>query len=92
MGSIVSLLGMIVFCGARECVCVRVCACVRVYVRAVCACTILICVFLVYILVLLCSWLDSFFWIGYKHELKQEDLYAIPEEAQSQYLLEHFDK
>ena len=38
------------------------------------------------------SWLDSFFWIGYKQELKQEDLYATPEEAQSQYLLERFNK
>ena len=65
--------------------CVGACVCARV--RA-----ILICVLYVCILVLLCSWLDSFFWIGYKHELKQEDLYAIPEEAQSQYLLEHFDK
>ena len=39
-----------------------------------------------------CSWLDSFFWIGYKRELKQEDLYTTPEEAQSQYLLECFNK
>lgn len=38
------------------------------------------------------SWLDLFFWIGYKRELQQEDLYATPEEAQSQYLLERFNK
>ena len=39
-----------------------------------------------------CSWLDVFFWIGYKRELKQEDLYATPEEGQSQHLLDHFNK
>ena len=38
------------------------------------------------------SWLDSLFWIGYKRELKQEDLYATPEEARLQYILEKFSK
>jgi len=38
------------------------------------------------------SWLDPLFWIGYRRELKQEDLYATPQEARSQHLLEQFDK
>ena len=38
------------------------------------------------------SWLDPLIWIGYKRELKQEDLYATPEGARSQILLEKFEK
>ena len=41
---------------------------------------------------ILCSWLDPIFWIGYRRELKQDDLYAAPEEARSQDLSECFNK
>ncbi|XP_065916533.1 ATP-binding cassette sub-family C member 4-like isoform X2 [Dysidea avara] len=37
-------------------------------------------------------WLDPIFWIGYRRELKQDDLYAAPEEARSQDLSECFNK
>jgi len=40
----------------------------------------------------LCSWLDPLIWVGYKRELTDEDLYAIPEDYKSQHLLERFNK
>ncbi|XP_065897574.1 ATP-binding cassette sub-family C member 4-like isoform X2 [Dysidea avara] len=41
---------------------------------------------------LLKSWLDPLIWIGYKRELKQDDLYATPKGAQSQILVKKFNK
>ena len=38
------------------------------------------------------SWLDSLIWTGYKRELKQEDLYAIPDNCRSQVLLKGFKR
>ena len=38
------------------------------------------------------SWLDSLIWTGYKRELKQEDLYAVPDNCRSQKLLREFKK
>ena len=38
------------------------------------------------------SWLDSLIWTGYKRELKQEDLYAIPDNCRSQVLLSEFKR
>ena len=38
------------------------------------------------------SWLDSLIWTGYKRELKQEDLYAIPDNCRSQVLLREFKR
>ena len=38
------------------------------------------------------SWLDSLIWTGYKRELKQEDLYAIPDNCRSQVLLRGFKR
>ena len=38
------------------------------------------------------SWLDSLIWTGYKRELKQEDLYAIPDNCRSQKLLREFKR
>ena len=78
---------------------VTVCVCVRARMHAcifLCACPhvyVYMCVRENGIgIIICCSWLDSFFWIGYKRELKHEDLFATPEEAQSQYLLERFNK
>ena len=41
---------------------------------------------------LLTSWLDPLIWKGYKRELKQEDLYVIPKEVESQILLKRFSR
>ena len=38
------------------------------------------------------SWLDSLIWTGYKRELKQEDLYAVPDNCKSQKLLREFKR
>ena len=38
------------------------------------------------------SWVHSLIWLGYKQELKQDDLYATPEGIRSQLLLEKFNK
>ena len=38
------------------------------------------------------SWLDSLIWTGYKRELKQEDLYAVPDNCMSQKLLKEFKR
>ena len=38
------------------------------------------------------SWLDSLIWTGYKRELKQEDLYAVPDNCRSQKLLREFKR
>ena len=39
-----------------------------------------------------CSWLDSLIWTGCKRELKQEDLYATPDNCRSQKLLKEFKR
>ena len=36
------------------------------------------------------SWLDPLIWTGYRRELKQEDLYAVPNTCRSQILLRDF--
>ncbi|XP_065897571.1 ATP-binding cassette sub-family C member 4-like [Dysidea avara] len=38
------------------------------------------------------SWLDPLIWIGYKRELKQDDLYATPKRTRSQILVKKFNK
>jgi len=38
------------------------------------------------------SWLESLIWTGYRRELKQEDLYTVPEGAKSQKLLADFKR
>ena len=38
------------------------------------------------------SWLDSLIWTGYKRELKQEDLYVVPDNCRSQKLLKDFKR
>ena len=40
----------------------------------------------------MCSWIDPLFWHGFKQEVTQKDLYAVPEEAKSQDLLKKFDR
>lgn len=38
------------------------------------------------------SWLDPLIWTGYRRELKQEDLYAVPDTCRSQKLLSDFKR
>ena len=38
------------------------------------------------------SWVDPLFWFGFRKELEQKDLYAVPGEARSQELLKCFSR
>ena len=41
----------------------------------------------------ICSWLEPLFWIGYRRKsLQAEDLYAHPQEVDSQRLLKDFNR
>ena len=40
----------------------------------------------------LISWLDPLIWRGYQRELRQEDLYVLPKEVESQSLLKQFNR
>lgn len=39
-----------------------------------------------------CSWVEPFFWVGCRHGLDQTDLYAHPDEAGSEKLLNTFNR